>query len=90
MRTRIIPAVPEKTVQEEMISMTVDFNSEIISLIMGELDSDGKVVSHRVVNLDQQAYGMLMAESPEWAKGKPANDFRRTDVVKVMDLLGIQ
>lgn len=68
--------------------MTCDLLS--IALIMGEVDADGKVISNSSVNLGPEGYEMVMTGSPDWAKGKPAGEFRRADIFKVMDLLGIE
>lgn len=74
MRSRIIPAVPAREISEEIVSLTVNFGTKSMSLILGEVDTDGKVISHRTVTLDEQAYNSII---------------NRADIFRAMDLLGI-
>ena len=91
MRQRIIPAVPEKIIEEEILSYTVDMTNGTVTVILGELDENNSVTSNRLVSLGADGYDMLVeAENPSWARGKPKGEFRRADIFAVMDMLGIE
>ena len=87
MRNRKIAAVKSKTIVEEIVSYTVEITIKTVTVIVAEL-LDEKFINHRVVNLGRAGYELLLnTENPEWAVGKPLNDFRKADIFLVMDIL---
>ena len=89
MRQVTIPAVPEKIVDEDVTSITIESTMKTITLILTQYQN-GVRISHRSVNLGTPGYVLLMeTPSPEWAPNKPLGSFRKDDIYAVMGVVGI-
>lgn len=62
-----------------------DEQSVIVEVVY--LDSDQKPISIETQSIDGQYYELLMSESPDFATGKPANEYREADIWHVIDLM---
>ncbi len=89
MRQITIPAVPERTIDEDVTSITIESTMKTISIILTQYQ-DGVRIGHRSVNLGTPGYVLLMeTPNPEWAVNKPLGSFRKDDIYAVMGVLQI-
>lgn len=92
MRQKIIPAIPEKTVYEELATVSISYLEQSVTagIVLGEL-VDGQFVpdpkSVRYVDLGHEGYLELMKPQDT---GKPRDEFRRSDLFDVIDLLNAE
>jgi hypothetical protein len=90
MRQKTIPAVPERTVYEEIASVSISYLDQSATagivqgqMVQGEFVPDFKSV--RYVDLGHEGYLELMQSKPS---GKPQGEFRRADLFDVIDKRG--
>jgi hypothetical protein len=89
MRQVTIPAVPEKIVDEDVTSITIESTMKTITIILTQYQNSVRI-GHRSVNLGTPGYVLLMeTPNPEWAPNKPLGSFRKDDIYAVMGVLGI-
>lgn len=52
-----------------------------------QYDSDDYLVRNIKQTIDGDKYDLLMSESPEFAEGKPENEYREVDLWHIIDLI---
>lgn len=57
-------------------------NFEVISL-----SDDGEILERKAYQLNDADYDLIMSDSPDFAPGKPVNDFREADLFYMIDKL---
>jgi hypothetical protein len=72
---------------EDVISYTVEFSLGTIFALVGVFDEDHEVISHRSVNLGPEGFALLMSANPEWSPMKPEGNFRKEDLITVINML---
>jgi hypothetical protein len=73
---------------EDIISYTVEYSIGTLYVLVGTFDENNKVVSHRMVNLGTEGFNQIMSENPEWSPLKPADNFRKSDLIALIKLIG--
>lgn len=72
---------------EDIISYTVEFSIGTVYAVVGVFNEDHRVVSNRAVNLGPEGFAMLMSANPEWSPLKPEGNFRKEDLITVINIL---
>lgn len=52
------------------------------------MDDNDQIIKSQSIILPDDKYDLLMSESPEFALGKPANEYREVDLYYVMTAMG--
>ena len=84
---RVMPAKSEQIIDEDLISLSVNYQSKAVSVLLGLVDENGVANNARSVNITGEWYDLLMTKNPKWAKGKPSGEFRTDDVFYVIDAM---
>ncbi len=85
-RSKVIPAVPERTVTEVIITVTHDLINEEISVTTGYWDTDRvEKGSTKMAIIRGTGYTEFMSANPSWASEKPAERFRTEDFFSYFD-----
>lgn len=71
--------------KEDFLAITEDKVSRIISLDIGLYDQEGVLVTTEFLKVVGDHYDVLMSESPPFAPGKPANEYREVDLWYIVD-----
>jgi hypothetical protein len=72
-------------VSEEFITINENKQSEIIQVFISVKSADGTVVKEEGYQIFGDEYKSLMSESPSFAPGKPANEYREVDLWHIID-----
>lgn len=75
---------------EDIISYTVEYSIGTVFALIGVFDQNHKVISHRSENLGPEGFSMLMSANPQWAPEKPADTFRKDDLLALIAYLEAQ
>jgi dihydrodipicolinate synthase/N-acetylneuraminate lyase len=73
---------------EDIISYTVEYSIGTLYVLVGTFDENHKVTSNRMVNLGTEGFDMIMSANPEWSPLKPADNFRKSDLIALINLIG--
>lgn len=94
MRDVSIPVIITKEVQAEVVATKeeilrinenkINANIEVEVALKTDNDEVLQVMTYYIVN---DKYELLMSESPEFAEGKPANEYREIDLWYIIDLI---
>ena len=85
-RSKVIPAVLERTVTEVIITVTHDLFNQQISVTTGYLDQDRiEKGTTRIAIIRGTEYTEFMSANPSWAPDKPADRFRSEDIFSYFD-----
>ena len=85
-RSKVIPAVLERTVTEVIITITTDLINEEITVTTGYLDQDRiEKGTTRIAIIRGTGYTEFMSVNPSWAADKPADRFRSEDIFSYFD-----
>ena len=71
---------------ESILSINENKVSKDIVVEVG-LQNDDKIVSTEVHYITDSKYDLLMSASPNFATGKPVNEYREVDLWYIIDLL---
>lgn len=91
MREIIIPAQAAETLVERIAVLRIVYDSNHIEVVteygtMTEGEFSRTAEGQRTI-INGDAYNEIMSESPQWAVGKPAGQFREEDVFIVLDMI---
>ena len=90
-RSKVIPAVAEKTVTEVVITVTHDLIREEISVTTGYWDTDRvEKGSSKMAIIRGTGYTEFMAANPSWSSDKPAKRLLAEDFFSYFDHLESQ
>jgi hypothetical protein len=85
-RSKVIPAVSERTVTEVVITVTHDLINKDISVTTGYWDTDKiEKGSTRMAVITGTGYTEFMAANPSWASDKPAERLLSEDFFNYFD-----
>jgi hypothetical protein len=80
-----IVATTVDAVSERIANIYEDKLSKNITVTVQSLDIEGAVVKEEQKHIVADAYNMLMAANPDFAPGKPANEYRESDIFYILD-----
>jgi hypothetical protein len=80
-------AVNLKVAEERIAVKTENHLQKAIEVTIHCIGEDGGLVAAEVVSIRSEMYDLLMSESPAFAPGKPANNYRDNDLWYVIDLV---
>lgn len=84
-KTEIIEK-PVVATKEEIIRINEDkIVKEIIVSV--NFKDNNELISNETIKIDNEMYDLLMSESPDFAQGKPLNEYRESDLFYVIDLI---
>ena len=85
-RSKVIPAVSERTVTEVVITVAHDLINQEISVTTGYWDTDKiEKGSTRMAIIVGTGYTEFMSANPSWASDKPAERFLSEDFFSYFD-----
>lgn len=84
--TRLVE-VPVKAVNEEFHYINEFKTDKYIDVCTVYLDSEGNAVKYSYYKVDGENYDYLMSQSPDFANGKPENEYREEDLWYIIDLI---
>lgn len=70
---------------EKITKIEEDKNTEIIKIEVAYSDDNGEVIATNGFIINGEKYELLMSESPEFAPGKPKNEYREEDIWYIID-----
>jgi hypothetical protein len=70
---------------ERIANIYEDKLSSNITVTIQSLDSEGAVVSEKQKCIVAEAYNILLSANPDFAPGKPENEYREADIFYVLD-----
>lgn len=73
--------------QEELVVISEDKKMKNIFLKIELKDADNRVIQTKEIYIAGDYYVLLMSESPSFAIGKPANEYREEDLWYIVDLM---
>lgn len=73
---------------EHLISINNYKESRTLVATVQYRDQDDLEIGQRTWYVTGEKYDLLMSESPNFAPGKPENEYREVDVWHIIDLLG--
>ncbi|CDN41180.1 hypothetical protein [Paenibacillus sp. P22] len=81
-------SIVQKTVISEDVQSIYEHQTErFVNVTTALRDTEGAIVSTRVHAITGVFYDLLMSQSPDFAPGKPANEYREADIWHVIDLI---
>ena len=72
---------------EEVLTEIKNRTLKYIEVEIAQYDSDLYEVAKQRYTIDGDKYELLMSESPDFAPGKPKNDYREDDLFYIIDLI---
>lgn len=72
-------------VREDIVTYSVDREQKFVYVKTSCKDVDNNEVDSQELKIIGENYDLLMSESPDFAQGKPENDFRECDLFYVID-----
>ncbi|MEK4328907.1 hypothetical protein MKX70_24010 [Paenibacillus sp. FSL R7-0312] len=72
---------------EEFYVINENKGSRIVDVTIALKSADGTVLTHEYYQVRGQHYDLLMSESPDFAPGKPPNEYREADLWHIIDLI---
>lgn len=79
--------VEEMVFSEEFTAITDMKNVRTVRARSEYKNSSGEVIGTEEYEISGTWYDLLMSESPEFAPGKPANEYRETDLWHIIELI---
>lgn len=73
--------------EKEIVFYSEDKVERCVFVRVSYYDENGKSLSTERYNITEENYDLLVSESPEFAPGKPANEYRENDLWYVIDLM---
>jgi hypothetical protein len=61
--------------------------AKMVNVDLAYMTSDNEILDTKSFQITGEKFDLLMSESPEFAIGKPKDDFRRADLRYVIDLI---
>lgn len=83
----VYTSVTKKASTEELIVISEYKQEKRIKVTVGYFEEDGRLMDQVEVVIYDEYYEMLMSDSPNFASGKPLNEYRESDLWYVIDLL---
>jgi hypothetical protein len=76
-----------QSVSEEIQSIEESKLDQYVSVGLVYKDAGGNTIGNKVEYINGDDYLLLMSESPAFAPGKPANEYREQDLFYVIDMI---
>ncbi|MER2057309.1 MAG: hypothetical protein ABTA16_00715 [Niallia sp.] len=73
--------------KEDVLTENKDSILKFIEVSIGQFDADQYKVAEDKYTIDGEKYELLMSESPDFAPGKPKDDYRKEDLYYIIDLI---
>lgn len=70
---------------EEMVTISEYKESKIITVEVAYRDADEQILDKKLYRIKDEYYDLLMSDSPEFAAGKPVNEYREKDLWYFID-----
>ncbi|EOR24973.1 hypothetical protein A499_06475 [Niallia nealsonii AAU1] len=80
-------ALKKQAVSKDLLSYTVYKENKYVEADVGYYDVNNQQIGSIKFLVNNDRYELLMSESPEFAPGKPADDFREDDLLYIIDLI---
>jgi hypothetical protein len=80
-------ATEETITSEELSVINEDKSTKIITAIIKQYNANSCQINEVVTIVSGNNYDLLMSANPSWAAGKPANEYRETDLWYIIDLV---
>lgn len=80
-------ALKKQAVNKDLLSYTVYKKNKYVEADVGYFDVNNQQIGSIRFLVNNDRYELLMSESPEFAPGKPAGDFRKDDLFYIIDLM---
>jgi hypothetical protein len=84
--TQTMP-VTKQAVSEDIIYKEEDKNAQYVAVTLEYKDADGNVLATKREEIIGEYFQLLMSEAPDFAPGKPANEYREQDLYYVIDMI---
>lgn len=62
-------------------------DNKYVSVVVNYLDENNIVIGEKRFDITGDHYDLLMSESPDFAPGKPLNEYREVDLFYIIDLI---
>lgn len=83
----VVSEVIKKGVKQEVLTKVEDSRARRIEVLIGIKTSEGELIREDSYKIEGDKYDLLMSESPEFAPGKPLDEYRESDLFYVIDLM---
>ena len=79
--------ITDIAIAEELVVISEDKPNQTVFVQVSYKNSAGDELSRENYTITGSSYALLMAENPDFAPGKPANEYREADLWYVIDLM---
>lgn len=85
---KVVSITENETVIKEVInSINEQKPNRFVAVDVALLGEQDKIIKHEHYEIEGEKYNLLMSESPSFAQGKPANEYRESDLWYIIDLI---
>lgn len=84
--TRLVSTAVQAST-EEIETLEENKTEQSIRVGLVYKDREGEIIYRQAYIISEGFYTLIMSESPDFAPGKPANEYREVDIWHIIDML---
>lgn len=74
-------------VRQQIVMINENKNNKIIEVVVESYDIEGHLADSQFIKISSDMYDLLMSESPDFAPGKPIDEYRESDLWYIIDMI---